>query len=425
MEKEDTIREWSNKKIRGEKAEEEAPEEWVSENRRYSCWLFCVPGLGNKKIFRLRETFLSLFAGDPLQFAKGIYSLPEDELAQLWREAGLDTLSSGGGDVRKNKCFCSLLAARHKRPDEDLLRAQRSGLSFTSVDDPDFPDRLRGIPDAPYGIYYRGALPDDAAPAVAIVGSRMATGYGRECARKFGYELARYGVQIISGLARGVDGIAQRGAIDAGGKSFGVLGCGADMIYPRENEDLYRKVVDCGGVISEYAPGTAAQARLFPARNRIISALSDLVLVVEAKERSGSLITADYALAQGRDVYAVPGRITDLCAVGCNRLIRQGAGIATCPEDVLEAAAGVRKTEEDEAKPSGYFKRMSLQEPEASLYDVLDSVDAKDLTTLMEAAGERLHRQIQPSEAMMYMTDLCLKGLAEEAAAGMYRKKPD
>ena len=149
------------------------------------------------------------------------------------------------------------------------------------------------------------------------------------------------------------------------------------------------------------------------------------MLVVEAKERSGSLITADYALAQGRDVYAVPGRITDLCAVGCNRLIRQGAGIATCPEDVLEAAAGVRKTEEDEEKPSGYFKRMSLQEPEASLYDVLDSVDAKDLTTLMEAAGERLHRQIQPSEAMMYMTDLCLKGLAEEAAAGMYRKKPD
>lgn len=202
--------------------------------------------------------------------------------------------------------------------------------------DGEFPEKLRQIKNPPEGIYVRGQLPAEDKPTVAIIGARRCSTYGKAMAEWFAGELSAAGVQVVSGMAAGVDGIAQRAALRAGGKSFGVLGCGTDICYPTDNRDLYETLQKCGGILSEYAPGTPPDAFHFPMRNRIISGISDAVLVVEAKERSGTLITVDFALEQGKEVFVLPGRITDSLSAGCNRLLRQGAGIALSPSDILE-----------------------------------------------------------------------------------------
>ena len=202
--------------------------------------------------------------------------------------------------------------------------------------DEEFPEKLRQIKNPPEGIYVRGQLPAEDKPTVAIIGARRCSTYGREMAEWFAGELAAAGVQVVSGMAAGVDGIAQRASLRAGGRSFGVLGCGTDICYPTDNRDLYETLQKRGGILSEYAPGTPPDAFHFPMRNRIISGISDAVLVVEAKERSGTLITVDFALEQGREVFVLPGRITDSLSAGCNRLLRQGAGIALSPKDIME-----------------------------------------------------------------------------------------
>ncbi len=206
---------------------------------------------------------------------------------------------------------------------------------YISREDPDYPERLRLLPGMPKGLYVKGSLPDSG-PSAAIVGARKCTVYGHKQSYAFGHYLASRGVQIISGMALGIDGYAQEGALDAGGKTFAVLGCGVDCCYPRSNRPLYNRIPEKGGILSELPEGTAPYAHFFPARNRIISALADLVLVIEAAEQSGSLITADFALEQGRTVYALPGRVGDRLSDGCNRLIYQGAGIAVSAEAVYE-----------------------------------------------------------------------------------------
>ena len=167
-----------------------------------------------------------------------------------------------------------------------------------------------------------GKLPDENRPTVSIVGARNSSEYGKYAAKLFGERLAAAGVQVISGMARGVDGISQQSAIYAGGDSYGVLGSGVDVCYPEDNRRLYDSLITNGGVISEYLPGTQPKPQYFPQRNRIISGLSDVVLVIEAREKSGTLITVDMALEQGREVFAVPGRICDSLSYGCNSLIR-------------------------------------------------------------------------------------------------------
>lgn len=189
----------------------------------------------------------------------------------------------------------------------------------------------------PPALYLLGRLPDEKRPSVAIVGARRSSSYGNEIARRFAGALASAGVQIISGMAWGIDGMAHEGALEAGGDTFAVLGCGADICYPAGHRKLYEQIALRGGVLSEQKPGTPPLPGFFPARNRIISGLADLALVVEAKERSGSLITADFALEQGKDVFAVPGRIGDGLSQGCLNLIRQGAGLADSPLAILEA----------------------------------------------------------------------------------------
>lgn len=218
---------------------------------------------------------------------------------------------------------------------EVLLRKR---IRLITLADSSYPTRLREIPSPPYAIYVKGKLPEERKFSVAIVGARECSAYGMRMAQEFGAQLSKAGVQIISGMARGIDSYSQESALYAGGESYAVLGCGVDVCYPRERIELYTQLERQGGILSEQLPGTKPLPRFFPARNRIISGLADAVLVMEAKEKSGSLITADMALEQGKDVYALPGPVTSSLSRGCNMLIKQGAGILLSPEDFLKEA---------------------------------------------------------------------------------------
>ncbi|MCR4755539.1 MAG: DNA-processing protein DprA [Lachnospiraceae bacterium] len=198
-------------------------------------------------------------------------------------------------------------------------------INYITRNDEGYPRRLRDINSAPKQLYYIGNLPDQNMLSVAIVGARNCSGYGRQMAREFAREIAQAGIQVISGMADGIDGIAQMSALSVGGKSYAVLGGGVDICYPMGNMRLYERLMDEGGLISEFPVGSPTLGRNFAIRNRIISALSDAVLVIEAREKSGTLITVTYALEQGKDVYALPGRVTDSLSLGCNKLIADGA----------------------------------------------------------------------------------------------------
>ncbi len=232
-----------------------------------------------------------------------------------------------------------------------------------------FPLRFEGLSDVPQGLYCIGSLPDDNVPSVAVVGARSCSSYGRKTAFALGKFLAEHGVQVISGMAMGIDSSAQEGALAAGGKTFAVLGCGVDICYPRTSYAVYDALAVRGGIIAEVEPGTKPLAYNFPRRNRIISALSDIVIVVEAREKSGSLITVDCALEQGRTVYAVPGRLGDRLSDGCNYLIAQGAGILWSFEAVMEELDGmaalrkprVRTMSSSESQPPIRFRQMAAE----------------------------------------------------------------
>jgi DNA processing protein len=202
----------------------------------------------------------------------------------------------------------------------------------------ELPPRLRAIHDPPTRLYLRGAGPPEllTLPSVAIVGARACSPYGRQVARMLGRELAAAGVVVISGLARGVDGEAHRGALDAGGHTVAVLGCGIDRDYPAVHASLAAAIAERTLLVSEYEPGVEPAPWRFPARNRIVAGLAAVTIVVEARERSGALITADFALEEGREVFAVPGEITSALSAGTNDLLRLGATPLTCPADVLE-----------------------------------------------------------------------------------------
>lgn len=227
---------------------------------------------------------------------------------------------------------------------------EQSRIQYIQQTEEDYPQKLRVLKGMPRGLYLLGKLPDPDRPAVAIVGARRSSDYGNETARMFARELTRAGVQIISGMAWGIDGMAHMGALEAGGDTYAVLGCGADVCYPKGHQALYEQIQRHGGILSEFPPGMPPKPGHFPARNRIISGLSDLVLVIEAKEKSGSLITADFALEQGKDVYAVPGRIQDELSRGCLDLLKQGAGLADSPGAILAALGISEKMNEKDTK---------------------------------------------------------------------------
>jgi len=282
------------------------------------------------------------------------------------------------------------------------------GIRWLARSDGGFPRRLRAIHDPPPGVFVRGAadlaLLDRA--AVAVVGARSCTDYGARVARQLGCELAAAGVVVVSGLARGIDGYAHRGALDARGATVAVLGCGIDRDYPRAHTQLAAQITSGSGlVVSEYPPGVAPAPWRFPARNRVVAGLAVATVVVEARERSGALITADLALEEGREVMAVPGEITSALSHGTNALLRLGAVPVTCADDVLEAI-GV----EPAARPRD-------EPPPGAPAVVLAAIDdgARTADELVRATG------LAADEVAAALTELELASFVT-AAAGVYRR---
>lgn len=281
----------------------------------YLYWLCRTPSFGTVKIHRLWEHYDSF---------QDIYYIEGKELEQK-------KIVSAGDAARFDAHKAKLSEAV-----EEYHSLNQHGVRFVSVLDQEYPERLTYISAKPMGLYVKGGLPVESQPSVAIIGARGCSNYGRQIAEYMGAALSNHGIQVISGLAAGIDGAGHRGAIREGNPTYGVLGCGVNICYPKEHYQLYEAMVSCGGILSEFPLNEAPAPRNFPMRNRIISGLSDAVLVVEAKEKSGSLITVEYALEQGKEVFAVPGPVTEALSKGCNRLIQAGAGLVSSPDDILD-----------------------------------------------------------------------------------------
>lgn len=282
------------------------------EDVTYAYWLANISGIGTKTIRQLYK-----YCGS----AKAVWHLSGSELKKLY-----GITEEAVVRISRSKKSWDL--------DREWDNLTARGISFVSVEQRSYPGRLREIYDPPYGLYYIGQLPKDETPAAGIVGGRVYSSYGKDIAKRSGRCLALNGVSVISGMARGIDSFGHEGALDGGGTTYAVMGCGVNVVYPPENAALYERIAAQGGILSEYPPDMPPHPGFFPMRNRIIAGLSDLLLIIEAKEKSGSLITADCALEQGKDIYVAPGRITDPLSAGCNRLIRQGAGILLSPEEL-------------------------------------------------------------------------------------------
>ncbi|MDE6621514.1 MAG: DNA-processing protein DprA [Lachnospiraceae bacterium] len=333
------------------------------EQKVYAAWLDTIYWVASETKYRLLDAAGSV---------QKIYELAEEQLAAIMGLQGCERF------VQHRKRY---------KPQKVWNYLTETGVSYTYCQASGFPEKLAEIPDPPFGIFYKGKLPDRRIPAVALIGARKCSEYGRVMAERFAKGFAERGVNIISGMAIGIDGISQAAALKAGGNSYAVLGCGVDVIYPRSNEALYRQLVEKGGVLSEYPPQMEPRPALFPPRNRLISALADVVLVVEAREKSGTLITVDMALEQGREVYTIPGRCTDSLSTGCNRLIRQGAAVAVTPEDIIEDMLWETILKKPKKKSQGQFPG-KLSQAAQEVYAVLGT-----LPVTQDKIVERLREQ--------------------------------
>ena len=361
-------------------------------NRKLTCteynyWLYNIEYMTTRKIEKLLQIFGS---AEEIFFAKK----SEIKAASALNDSEIEILIS-------SRVIEKIM--------ESYAKLEANGIYFVSKEDKRYPAKLKDIYDAPYAIYVKGNLPENNKKTIAIIGARECSSYGKEMAKYMAGIMAKEGVAVISGLARGIDSYAHQGALASGGVTFGVLGCGVDICYPRENINLYMEMQQEGGVISEFPPGTKPLSYHFPMRNRIISGLSDGILVIEAKEKSGSLITVDMGLDQGKEIYALPGRVTDRLSGGCNNLIKMGAKLVTTPKDILEDFLPnyIDKIEENK-------KNDNLLETDGKIVYACLSLEPKHIEIIAQQTGLMMDR------LMEQLVILELQGLVHQTMRNYY-----
>lgn len=379
------------------------------EEKAYLYWLHQIPEIGEKLKRKLVEQEGS---------AKAVYRMPEMRLEKA---------------LGKEKKEVFLRFTEKWNVTEEYERLLSDNMNLVSVFDHNYPERLRKIRGQPMVLYYRGALPEDEVMSLAIIGARECSAYGSYMAKEFARKMAMAGINIISGMARGVDGIGQLEALRFGGTTYAVLGCGVDVCYPASNRCLYQQIQEKGGILSPYVPGTPPVKNLFPYRNKIVAGLSDAVLVVEARQKSGTLITVDMALEQGKDVYAVPGRLTDRLSDGCNLMIRQGAGVALSPEDILAEMTVLknrkggypnqadRKKNKEEEK--GGLPAEDTSSEHMSVLKLLD-LNPRSLEELFVMAEDN-HMDMTLSQLTFELIQLCMAGKAKQTGGNFFSGIPN
>lgn len=320
----------------------------------------------------------------------------KDDFLAYWQKSTTQLSKIVPGEILKK-----FLEAREKfSPEQEKRKLKLIGADFLTIYDDAYPPLLKEIYDPPFIIYYKGAKDILKSTSLAVVGSRKFTQYGKKIGYKLAYELAESGLTIVSGLALGLDSIVQEAAVDAKGKTTGVLACGVDQIYPAQNKQLAEKIINLGGIIiTEKPPGSLPMKQHFPARNRIISGLSLGTLVVEAADRSGSLITAASALEQNREVFAVPGNVDSPNSLGTNSLLKMGAKLVTETNDIL-AAFNFERVEkapkkfdfsEDENIVINLLKTESRHIDKMAQTSKLDIVRVSEILTILELKGAVRH----------------------------------
>lgn len=323
----------------------------MTEEQSYIVWLSSIHQIGPKKYQDLMTYYGS---------AKEVFCRAEAETIQRWSGWGPKTASLIAG--ARSKARLEMVVQRLEKMDVALYFRGEEG----------YPALLEEIYDPPPVLYTRGASGPAMKKCIAMIGTRHCTRYGIRAAKHLAEELAENGCTVVSGMARGVDTAAHAGALEAGGFTIAVLGGGPDVVYPAENRRLYEQILQCGCAVSEYYPGTAPAPGNFPARNRIISGLSQAVIVVESREKGGSMITVRMAQEQGRDVFAVPGNIDSPASKGTNLLIGEGAMPVTCAEDVLFAMGWQTKGKK---QPQTAASFQAADQTEQKVYDALQEGD--------------------------------------------------
>ncbi len=384
-----------------------ADERKITEEREAAWWLGAAPGFGAVRLVQLSQLFDSARSVLAAAREKGDGRIFwRERIRARWRKG--ETLRVTESDWQRLKDY----AKEWEKSAWDYHRWAQKGIKFITVWDDIYPRRLCPYPNRPFSLYIKGNLPAEKAKAAALIGARACSPYGRSYARRTARELAERGVQIISGLAAGIDSEGHIGALESRkeGSTFAVLGCGPDQCYPKEHGLLAERIVEAGGgLLSEFAPGTPPFSSNFPMRNRIISGLSDCILVMEARRQSGSLITVNRALDQGKDVFALPGRVSDPLSEGCNRLIQSGAAPLLGSRDVLELLFPGAEENEKNAE----FVKKPLASDRNLVYSCLDC-QGKSVQELMELTGLPL------SAVREELLALLLDGRAAETAKGCY-----
>lgn len=327
-----------------------------------------------------------------------------------WEAKTAELTEVTGFSETQREALAELKAKEPSLPEKIAEECAKKKISVCTINDEEYPLMLKEIFRPPLVLFYRGELAADFL-GIAIVGARKATPYGKSVAEKLAEDLAREGAVVVSGAAYGIDSAAHKGALEAG-RTIAVLGCGVDIAYPASNKNLLDKIADSGAVVSEYLPGTKPIASFFPARNRIISGLSRGTLVVEAAERSGSLITAEMALSEGRDVFSVPGSIFSELSRGTNKLIQNGAKLVQSADDIL-SEYGITQTSEGEKQ--SLFSPAELTKEEAEIYKVLSYDNALPVDEIIYKLNGR-----DVSNVAFQLLQMELKGIIKETGDHEY-----